>query len=211
LAIVAAVLVVGLAGALVYVLTSKKSPTQPADASTQQSLPARSTHDTSTTSRSSTTTTTTPLINEQQAAQTLSTLLSQSVIDRSEINAASNDVTTCGPTLSQDSQTFDAAYSSRQSLITQLSALPGASALSPQMIQSLTSAWQASEQVDQDYASWANSEFESGCVPNDTSNTYYQEADTPNQEATTDKQTFANLWNPIATRYGLSTYQWNQL
>jgi hypothetical protein len=164
-----------------------------------------------TTSRSSTTTTTTPLINEQQAAQTLSTLLSQSVIDRSEINAASNDVTTCGPTLSQDSQTFDAAYSSRQSLITQLSALPGASALSPQMIQSLTSAWQASEQVDQDYASWANSEFESGCVPNDTSNTYYQEADTPNQEATTDKQTFANLWNPIATRYGLSTYQWNQL
>jgi hypothetical protein len=207
---VAAVLVLGLAGALVFVLTSKKSPAQPSLASTQQSLPARSTHDTSTTTRSSTTITT-PLVNEQQAAQSLSTLLSQSVLDRSEINAASNDVTSCGPSLSQDSQTFDTASSSRQSLITQLSALPGASAFSPEMIQSLTSAWQASEQVDQDYANWANSEYENGCVPNDTSNTYYQEAVTPNQEATTDKQTFANLWNPIATKYGLPTYQWNQL
>ena len=203
-------LVLGLAGALIYVLTSKNPPTQSSLASTQQSLPATSAHNTSTTTRSSTTITT-PLVNEQQAAQSLSALLSQSVIDRSDINAASNDVTTCGPSLSQDSQIFDEAYNSRQSLITQLSDLPGASALSPQMIQALTSAWQASEQVDQDYANWANSEFENGCVSNDTSNTYYQEADTPNQEATTDKQTFANLWNPIATKYGLSTYQWNQL
>ena len=113
--------------------------------------------------------------------------------------------------LPETPQTFDAASSSRQSLLTQLSALPGVSALSPQMVQSLTSAWEASEEVDQDYASWASNELENGCVPNDTSNTYYQEADTPNQEATTDKQTFANLWNPIAMKYGLSTYQWNQL
>jgi hypothetical protein len=160
---------------------------------------------------SSSTTTTTLLLNQQQAARTLSALLIQSVIDRSEINAASNDVTSCGPTLSQDSQTFDTAASSRQSLITQLSSLPGVSALPPQVVQSLTSAWQASEQVDEDYASWASNEFANGCVPNDTSNTYYQDADAPNQEATTDKQTFAKLWNPIATKYGLTTYQWNQL
>ena len=130
-AIVAAVLVVGLAAGLVYVLTSRNTPTPQASVfSTKLVPPTRSTHHTSTTLRFSTTTTT-PLINEQQAARTLSTLLSQSVVDRSEINAASNDVTTCGPTLSQDSQTFDAASSSRQSLLTQLSALPGVSALSP--------------------------------------------------------------------------------
>ena len=120
-------------------------------------------------------------------------------------------MTSCGPTLSQDSRSFATAASSRQSLLTQLSTLPGVTVLPPQMVQSLTSAWQASEQVDEDYASWASSEFANGCVPNSTSNTYYQDADIPNQEATTDKQTFANLWNPIATEYSLPTYQWNQL
>lgn len=211
-AIVAAVLLLGLATAgLVYVLTSKNSPTTQASvSSTKVVLPTGSSHHTTTTSSSSTTSTTL-VINQQQAARALSALLSQSVTDRSEINAASNDVTSCGPTLSQDSQTFDTAASSRQSLITQLYTLKGASALPPQMVQSLTSAWQASEQVDEDYASWASNEFENGCVANDTSNAFYQEANTPNQEATTDKQTFANLWNPIATQYGLSTYQWNQL
>ena len=77
------------------------------------------------------TTTTTGLLSQQQAAQALSALLSQSVVDRSEINAASNDVTSCGPTLSQDSQTFATAASSRQSLLSQLASLPGVSALPP--------------------------------------------------------------------------------
>jgi hypothetical protein len=33
----------------------------------------------------------------------------------------------------------------------------------------------------------------------------------PDNQATIDKKAFVSAWNPVATRYGLSTYQWNQL
>ena len=39
----------------------------------------------------------------------------------------------------------------------------------------------------------------------------YQAAVTPNQQATQNKMAFAALWDPIATQYNLTAYQWNQL
>ncbi len=156
------------------------------------------------------TTTTTPA-NEQVAAGALAALLTQSVADRSDINTASNDVTSCGSNLAQDGQVFENAASSRQHLITQLSALSGVSTLPATMIQDLTNAWQASAQVDDDYASWANDESSHGCTPNDTADPNYQAAATPNQQATQNKMAFAASWDPIATQYNLTAYQWNQL
>lgn len=207
-AVVAVVAVVGLAGGLLYVLTSD----HPASKQTGGSLSRTDQPVSSATpaSTSTTTTSTTTVASEQRAAQALSTLLAQSVVDRSSINAASNDVAACGPSLSEDQQTFDNAATSRQNLISQLSTLQGASTLPAAMIQSLSSAWQASEQVDQDYANWAGDEALS-CTPNDTANQYYQEALTPNQEATQAKMAFATAWDPIAISYNLPTYQWNQL
>ncbi len=79
------------------------------------------------------------------------------------------------------------------------------------MTQSLSAAWQASEEVDQDYASWAGDELSGGCTPNDTADPAYQAASGPNQQATNDKMTFASAWNLIAYTYSLPTYQWNQL
>ena len=79
------------------------------------------------------------------------------------------------------------------------------------MIQALTSAWQASAQADQDFAQWAQDEATQGCTPNDQSDRNYQAAAGPDNQATADKRAFVNLWNPIATRYGLATYQWDQL
>ena len=38
-----------------------------------------------------------------------------------------------------------------------------------------------------------------------------QAAAEPDAQATTGKQSFVGQWNPIATRYGLPTWQWNQL
>ena len=64
--------------------------------------------------------------------------------------------------------------------------------------------------MDQDYAEWANDEYQNGCASTGTSDPYYRDAIAPNQQATFSK-TFCNLWNPIATKYGYSTYQWNQL
>jgi hypothetical protein len=150
-------------------------------------------------------------VTEQQAATNLAGLLTQSVTDRSSITAAVNDVNACGPTLSQDSQTFQSAAAHRQQLLSQLASLPGRSVLSGSMIQALTGAWQASAAADQDFGKWAQDEVTRGCTPNDQTDTNFQAATGPDDQATTDKKAFVSQWNPVALQYGLTQYQWNQL
>jgi hypothetical protein len=148
---------------------------------------------------------------EQAAAQNLSRLLTQSISDRSAILSAYNDVDTCGPGVAQDAQTFQQAATSRQNLLARLGALPGASALPSRLLQSLNGAWQASVAADQDYAAWASDESTHGCRAHDTANAHYQATSEANREATTDKTTFAGLWNPIAVKYSLPTYRQDEL
>jgi hypothetical protein len=148
---------------------------------------------------------------QQQAARGIAGLLAQSVTDRSSVVAAVADVSRCGPSLRQDPQTFRAAVTSRQNLLGRLGSLPGRSALPASMLAALTGAWQNSIKADQDYAQWAQDEISGGCTPNDQSDPNAQAAGGPDAQATTDKETFVSEWNPIATRDGLSTYQWSQL
>jgi hypothetical protein len=148
---------------------------------------------------------------EQAAAQSLSRLLAQSASDRTAINNAFNDVNACGSGLSQDAQAFRQAAGSRQRLMSQLSTLQASSVLPAQMLKDLSGAWQASYQADQDYANWADDENSEGCTSNDTSDSYYQAATEPDDRATTDKEAFVGAWNTIAGRYGLTTYQQDQL
>jgi hypothetical protein len=148
---------------------------------------------------------------EQQAASTLSRLLTQSVSDRSAINQAYNDVSACGTLLGQDQQTFQQAASSRQGLLTQLSSLPDAQSLPAAMLSDLTGAWQASQQVDQDYAQWAADENTQGCTNQDYTDPSYEAAGSPNDQATSDKTAFVALWNPIARKYGLPTYDQGEI
>src|ERR1039457_134130 len=143
---------------------------------------------------------------EQVAAHDLSRMLEQSASAHSAIVAAYNDVGACGSHLTGDAQTFQQAATSRENLLSQLQALPDSSALPAQLIQDLSGAWQSSYQVDQDYAGWANDESSNGCT-NGTSDSHYQAATNPNNQATTDKTAFVSLWNPIASQYGLTTYQ----
>jgi hypothetical protein len=150
-------------------------------------------------------------VSEQEAAQNLSRLLTQSISDRSAIVSAYNDVDTCGSGLVADAQTFQRAATSRQSLLSRLGALPGANALPSRMLQALTGAWQASVDADHDYAAWARDESAHGCRVHDTANAHYQATSAPNRAATTDKTSFVSLWNPIAATYGLPAYQQNEL
>jgi hypothetical protein len=143
---------------------------------------------------------------KQQAATTLAGLLRQSSADRSAINDAYNDAYSCGGNLPGDQQTFTQAASSRQYLLNQLGSLPGARALPAQMLSDLTNAWQASLSVDNDYAQWAGDENSSGCTLQDPG---YTAAETPNEQATTDKNAFVSLWNPIAQQYSLPQYSGN--
>ena len=211
-AIVGVIVVLGLVGALVFVLVKPghSTPSSAGSTSAQKSANTIQTLPSSGTSTTSTSTTSTTLPTERLAAGDLASLLGQSVADRSAINAATNDVSACG-NLASDEQTFDDAANSRQNLISQLTTLPNESALPAGMIQSLSAAWQASEEVDHDYASWASDELSGGCTQNDTADPAYQAASGPNQQATNDKMAFSSAWNLIAYTYSLPTYQWNQL
>ena len=148
---------------------------------------------------------------EQQAAAGVAALLSQSATDRTATNAAANDVASCGPNLKTDPAVFGNAVTSRQALLTKLAAVPGRATLPAALITELTGAWQASIAADQAYAKWANDELAKKCVPNDTADPGFQATVTPNQQATTDKTQFAAAWQPVAAKYGLTTYQPGQL
>ena len=148
---------------------------------------------------------------QKQAATQLAGLLSQSGHDKSSIATAYDDVNACGPQLAQDAQTFASGATSRQQLLTQLSTMPGRSALPAGLLQTLATAWQASITADQDYSQWAQDEASGSCKKNDHSNPHFTAANAPDIKATSQKEVFLRQWNPIASKYGLPTYQWYQI
>jgi hypothetical protein len=150
-------------------------------------------------------------LSTQQAAAGLAALLAKSVTDRNAVNTAYNDVQACGPNLAQDVRTFRHAASSRTRLLGQLTSMPGQSALSQQMLGDLASAWRASISADKDFAAWAEDQVKAGCSANNQSDPNFVAANGPDQRATTSKTAFIGLWNPVASTYGLTTYQQNQL
>jgi hypothetical protein len=78
-------------------------------------------------------------------------------------------------------------------------------------VSDLTGAWQASQQVDQDYAQWASDESSNGCTQQDYRDPSYAAAAGPNNTATADKTAFTGLWNALAQKYGLATYDQSQI
>jgi hypothetical protein len=143
---------------------------------------------------------------QKQAATELAGLLSQSGGDRGGVDHAYFAVQAC-KTLPADQKEFIKAAANRTTLVSKLQSLPDVSALSPAMIQALTGAWQASAQADGDYANWAAS-LEGGCKKGKTANNANLKASNgPDGQASADKQQFTKLWNPVASKYGLQTYQ----
>jgi hypothetical protein len=147
----------------------------------------------------------------RQAAVRLSGLLAQSVTDRAAVIDAAADVRGCGPSLRQDARTFASSASSRQRLLSRLGSLPARSLLPAAMLQDLAGAWQASAQVDTDLARWAEGKVARGCHRNSPPDARLRASYVPEGRAIAGKQAFASSWNPVARRYGLTTYQPNQL
>jgi hypothetical protein len=150
-------------------------------------------------------------VTEQQAASTVAGMLTSSVADRTAIDNAYNDVDGCGPNLDSDAAVFTRAANSRRAMLARLASMPGRAALPPALLSDLANAWQASLAADQDLATWAGDEAAQGCVPDDTSDPGYQATATPDNEANQAKTAFVAQWNPLATNYGLTTYQQDQL
>jgi len=147
----------------------------------------------------------------RQAAVGLSGLLARSVADRAAVIDAATDVRGCGPSLRQDARTFASSASSRQRLLSRLGSLPGRSLLPAAMLQDLTDAWQASAEVDTDLARWAQDMITRGCHHNNRSDAGLRASYAPESQAAAGKSAFASRWNPVARRYGLTTYQPSQL
>ena len=148
---------------------------------------------------------------ERQAASSVAGMLASSVTDRTAINNAYNDVYRCGPNLDGDAAVFTRAVSSRRALLASLATMQGRAALPPALLSDLTMAWQASMAADQGLATWAQDEVTRGCVAGDTKDPGYRTTIAPDNEATEYKTDFTAAWNPIATHYGLTTYQQGQL
>jgi hypothetical protein len=196
--------------ALVFLLFHTSHPAQPgAGGHRGASLPVVTPTDS--VSLSPTSSSPTPPPTEQQAVSSLAGLLDQSTSDRSSTVDAVNDVSSCGPGLSQDQQALENSAASRQQLLSKLASLPGRSALPAQMLQDLTDAWKESAAADQDLAGWAQDESSQGCSQDAQADSHYVAATGPDNQAKADKIAFVGEWNPIASQYGLTTYQWNQL
>jgi hypothetical protein len=150
-------------------------------------------------------------LTQEQAATALSGLLAQSGTDHSDVNAAVTDVEACGSGLASDAKEFNTAAGNRRALLAKLAQLPGRSALSAPMLADLTSAWQASATVDADLGKWAAAE-EGHCHKGGTTKSHDYTATIPfDSKATNGKTEFVELWNPLAKKDGLSTYQAAQL
>jgi hypothetical protein len=152
----------------------------------------------------------TSALTQQQAATALSGLLAQSGKDHAAVNAAVSNVEACGKGLSQDANVFSTAAVNRRALLAKLSGLPGRAALSPAMVSDLTTAWQASATVDADLAKWA-ADAAGHCRKGNLNDPNYTATIPFDSKATNGKIAFVRLWNPLAKKNGLPTYQSEEL
>jgi hypothetical protein len=86
----------------------------------------------------------------------------------------------------------------------QASALSTADLASGAAVKSdLITALRDSLDADQDYLTWAQQQLNTGCTPTAQSSAYAT-AYAADQQANAAKAQFAQVWDPIAARYGLS-------
>jgi hypothetical protein len=148
---------------------------------------------------------------ERLAAKQLSGLLAQSGSDHAAVTDAVLNVRSCGKNLGANAQTFAKSAADRTSLLAKLAALPGRSSLPSAMVTDLTGAWQASASVDKDLSKWASHAATAGCHGGDLAYPSYTASLNDDGVATSDKRAFVSLWNPLAQKDSLPTYQSAQL
>jgi len=147
---------------------------------------------------------------QSQGAKALAGLLAQSGTDRADVIDAVTNVQRCGGNLGQDAQIFRNDAANRRALLAKLQVMPDRSALSGTMLSDLTGGWQASAKVDDDLAQWADAAA-AHCKGGDKHNASLQASYAYDGPATNDKVAFTRLWNPLARKDGLPTYQNTQI
>ncbi|MEE1823022.1 hypothetical protein PUR61_12600 [Streptomyces sp. BE20] len=145
--------------------------------------------------------------NAQPQAKALDELLTQGEGAKAPIGSAVAKVSSCPskPDIDAAAQVFDNGAKQRDQLLTKLAALsftdlPGGA----EAVQSLTSAWQLSADVDRAYASWARAVATQGCSGTAPNTADKKRADELNPRATQAKKDFVAKWKTIADQFGLT-------
>lgn len=145
----------------------------------------------------------------QEQAIALDKLLAESGNSRTAVIKAVEDIKKC-ENLDQAASDLRDAAEQRKGLVTRLEQLsvdqlPG----NAELTEALTKAWKASEAADRHYAAWADQTNDrKGCRKGNARITHQTRAG--NREsgvASAEKAKAAQLWNPIAEKYGLTQRQ----
>jgi hypothetical protein len=145
---------------------------------------------------------------EGKTAVALAGLLEQAETHLGGVSGAKTGVLDCKPKLTTDKQTFFDTADNRRALLSALAKLPERDALPAALVSDLTSAWQQENDEYSLLGLWATDAVR-GCQTKTIKNDgYLVDSYGHGDQATTDLKKFVNLWDPIATKYSLSTYQY---
>jgi hypothetical protein len=143
------------------------------------------------------------------AMTTLGSYLARSAAVRPTVQNAINAVQACSKSPSSGAATLQQAISTRQDILHGLatldvSALPNGA----QLVGALTAAMNNSLDADNDYHAWMADLVSSGstCGSNPNQDSNYVAGGNASAAATTSKDAFLVIWNPMAPRYGQQTY-----
>jgi hypothetical protein len=138
-------------------------------------------------------------------AAAIDALLTASSGSRSRLGPALDQVDSCGDltaaTAALQQITTEREDQVRRGQALAVDQLPGGTQLRTQLVQALTYSLQA----DQKFVAWARTTATNGCTGHATHDADWTAAQAASTSARTSKQSFAQLWNPIATGYGFST------
>jgi hypothetical protein len=185
----AAAVAVVLAIAVGLLLSDRSSPTTPAASHTPSPTPSSSTGPASS-----------ALASRQAAA--VSNLLISSAAARKALEGAVSEVRNCSRLRSATRQ-IQTVVNQRSTEYDRASALSMAALANGAKVKSdLLTALRTSLDADRDYLTWARQQMASGCSPAGQSSAY-NAAFTADQQAGAAKQSFVQVWNPVAAKYGV--------
>jgi serine/threonine protein kinase len=208
---VAAVVVLGAVGAVAF-LAGKAGPHSGSTGTVNAaaSSPVASSSASTAASASASASASTPAAQPGAAAMTtLGSYLAQSAAVRPTVQNAINAVRTCSESPASAEATVQQAINTRQNILHGLqtldvSGLPNGT----QLVSALTTAMQNSLDADNDYHAWMADLVSSGnsCRSNPNQDTNYVNGGAASSAATTSKNAFLAIWNPMAPQYGQQTY-----
>jgi serine/threonine protein kinase len=135
-------------------------------------------------------------------AAAVNKLLGSSTATRKALQNAVSQIGSC-TNLSGAVSMIQDVVGQRTSQYNQASALPTTTLPSGTIVKSdLITALRDSLNADRDYLTWAQQQLNTGCTPTAQSSAY-NAAYHADQQADAAKETFAQVWNPVAARYGL--------